>query len=47
MLQARNQEFFLAGEFFWNYGTSVNFHLQHEKKGPAGKKSPVVLPGNS
>ena len=30
--QARNQEFFRAGEFSWNYGTSINIHLQHEKE---------------
>ena len=30
--QARNQEFFRAGEFSWNYGTLINIHLQHEKE---------------
>ena len=31
-LQACNQEFFRAGKFSWNYGTSINIHLQHGKE---------------
>ena len=30
--QARNQEFFRAGEFSSNQGTLINIHLQHEKE---------------
>ena len=30
--EARNQEFFRAGEFSWNYGTLINIDLQHEKE---------------
>ena len=32
MLQARNQEFFRAGEFSWNQGTFIKIHLQHKKE---------------
>ena len=32
--QARNQEYFRAGEFPSNLGTSKNIHLQHEKERP-------------
>ena len=38
--QARNQEFFRPGKFSWNQGTSINIHLQHEKKGPPGGNFP-------
>ena len=33
--QARNLEFFRAGKFSWNQGTSIDIHLQHEA--PQGK----------
>ena len=33
------QDFFRAGEFFWNQGTSINNHLQHEKERTQGKIS--------
>ena len=37
-LQARNQNFFRAGEVPWNQGTLTNISLKHtRKKGPAGK----------
>ena len=36
--QAREQEFFSAGEVSWNYGIFI--HMQ-EKKAPPGKKSPT------
>ena len=36
--QARNQEFFMAGEFFWNYGTLMNIHQQREKEMPRREK---------
>ena len=36
--QARNQEFFRAGEFSWNYGTSINIlSATHEKNPCLGK----------
>ena len=38
--QTRNQEFFRPGKFSWNQGTSINIHLQHEKKGPPGGNFP-------
>ena len=38
--QAHNQEFFRPGKFSWNQGTSINIHLQHEKKDPAGGNFP-------
>ena len=37
-LQARNQEFFRAGEFSSNLGTSINICLQHEKERPRREK---------
>ena len=36
--QADNQEFFRAGKFSWNQGTSINNHLQQEKERPHRKK---------
>ena len=30
-VQARNQDFFKAGEFSLNKGTLINIHLEHEK----------------
>ena len=39
--------FFRAGEFSWNYDTSINIHLQHEKERPCREKYPVFSPGNS
>ena len=33
--QARNQEFFRAGVFFWNLGILINKHAQQDF--PAGK----------
>ena len=47
LLQARNQEFFRAREFSSNLGSSINIHLQHEKKRPRRKKSTVFSPRNS
>ena len=35
--QARNQEFFRAGEFSSNKGTSITFTYNTRKKGPAEK----------
>ena len=32
VLQERTPEFFRAGEFFWDYGTSINMHLQHKEE---------------
>ena len=37
ILHVRNQEFFRAGEVSWNQDTSINNHLQHEKKDFTGK----------
>ena len=31
-IQARNQDFFRAGEFSWNQGTLISNDVQHEKK---------------
>ena len=45
--QARNQEFFRAGEFSSNKGTSINIHLQHEKERPRREKSTGFSPRNS
>ena len=43
--QGRNQEFFRAGEFSWNLGTSINIHLQHDKERPRTEKFPGFWPG--
>ena len=32
------QEFFRAGEFSWNWCTSINIHQQHEKERPRREK---------
>ena len=37
-VQARNQDFFRAGEFSWNYDTLINIHLQQEKNEPRREK---------
>ena len=37
-VQARNQDFFRAGEFSWNYDTLINIHLQQEKNKPRREK---------
>ena len=42
--QARHQEFFREGEFFWNKDASINNHLQHEKESCRSEKSPVFSP---
>ena len=39
MFQVRNQEFFTTGKFFWNQGTSINIHLQHQKERPHEEKN--------
>ena len=39
-LQTRNKEFSGQGSIAWNQGTSINNHLQHEKKMPLREKSP-------
>ena len=39
LLQAHNQDFFRAVEFFWNQGISINIHLQHKKEKPRREKS--------
>ena len=44
--QARNQEFFRAGEFSSNLGSST-FTYNTRKKSPAGKKSTVFSLRNS
>ena len=37
-MQARNQEFFRAGDFSLNQDTSINIHLQHKKERPRREK---------
>ena len=37
-LQARNQEFFGAGEVFGNKGTLKTFHVRHAKEEPRREK---------
>ena len=43
-LQASNQEFFRAVEFFWNQGTLVNIIYNTRKKGSARKKFLFFFP---
>ena len=46
--QARNQEFFRAGEFSRNQGTSIKISsTTHERKAPQGKNMGFFSPGNS
>ena len=47
MYQTRNKDFFRAGEFSWNYGTSINIHLQYNEETPAENKYPVFSPRGS
>ena len=42
--RVRNQEFFRAGEFSWNYGTLINIHLQQNKEKLRREKSPIFCP---
>ena len=32
------EDFVVGGEFFWNYSTSINIHLQLDKERPRGEK---------
>ena len=44
-IQARSQEFFRAGEIYWNEGTSINnSSTTHQRKVPAGKNFGVFSP---
>ena len=41
--QARNLEFFRVGKFSWNWWTSINNHVQHEKERPRREKIQFFL----